>query len=254
MANRDLKNSPRPSRGRGNSSSSSRGGGGMLAGIIIGLIVGVAVAVGLAMYLNRSPAPFQAKNAHKPETSQPPTELLAPGTRIADAASAAAPAAQPAAQAQPQATLDSGDSIPLPPPVQPHEAKPESKPKPAAPAAQAKSDKNDQRFDFYKILPGQVDAVTSDAKSGRSSEPSSSAAAKRVYLQLGAFQNQDDADNLKAKLALLGVEAKIQSVNVPDKGMVHRVRVGPLSRQDEVDRLRAQLKQDGINANVVKAE
>ncbi|AXE30486.1 SPOR domain-containing protein [Chromobacterium phragmitis] len=248
MANRDLKNSSRPSRGRGNSSS-SRGGGGMMAGIIIGLIVGVAVAVGLAMYLNRSPVTFQTKNERKAETPQPPTELLAPGTRISDAASAAAPAAQPAPvpPSQPQATLDSGQSAP--PPADSHGAKPKP-----APQAQAKGGKEEQRFDFYKILPGQVDAVTSDAKSGRPGEPSASAPAKKVYLQLGAFQNQDEADNLKAKLALLGVEAKIQSVNVPDKGMVHRVRVGPLSRQDDVDRLRAQLKQDGISANVVKAE
>ena len=73
-------------------------------------------------------------------------------------------------------------------------------------------------------------------------------------MQLGSFQNQDEADNLKAKLALLGVEAKIQSVTVPEKGLVHRVRVGPYSRQDEVDRVKAQLKQDGIGATVVKAE
>ncbi|AOZ50395.1 SPOR domain-containing protein [Chromobacterium vaccinii] len=248
MANRDLKNSPRPSRGRGNSSSSRSGGGGMMAGIIIGLIVGVAVAVGLAMYLNRSPAAFQPKNERKAEAPQPPTELLAPGTRISEAASATTPAAPAPAQAQQQATLDSTETVPLPPPATPHEAKP--KPAPQAPA---KTGKDEQRFDFYKILPGQVDAVTSDAKSSRSGEPSASAPAKKVYLQLGAFQNQDEADNLKAKLALLGVEAKIQSVNVPDKGMVHRVRVGPLSRQDDVERIRAQLKQDGISANVVKA-
>ena len=49
---------------------------------------------------------------------------------------------------------------------------------------------------------------------------------------------------------MLGVEAKIQSVNVPDKGLVHRVRVGPLSRQDDIDRVKAQLKQDGINATL----
>ncbi|POZ63863.1 SPOR domain-containing protein [Chromobacterium alticapitis] len=252
MANRDLKNSPRPSRGRGNSSSSSRsGGGGMMAGLIMGLIIGVAVAVGLAMYLNRSPAPFQAKNERKAETSQPPTELLAPGTKIA--AEQAAPPASAPAQPQAHATLDSTESIPLPPPAAPQEVKPKPAPQPHA-AAPAKSGKDDQRFDFYKILPGQVDAVTSDAKAGRSGEPSAAAPAKRVYLQLGSFQNQDEADNLKAKLALLGVEAKIQSVTVPDKGMVHRVRVGPLERTEDVDRLRAQLKQSGIAANVVKAE
>ncbi|UTH76583.1 SPOR domain-containing protein [Chromobacterium sp. IIBBL 290-4] len=253
MANRDLKNTPRPARGRsGSSSTSSRsGGGGMMAGIIIGLIVGVAVVLGLAMFLNRSPAPFQSKNERKAETSQAPTEVLAPGTRISEASASTAPAPQ-AKPAQQQATLDSTDTVSLPPPAPAHPA--EAKPKAQAPSQPAKADKNDQRFDFYKILPGQVDAVTSDAKGVKSGEQTASAPAKKVYLQLGAFQNQDDADNLKAKLALLGVEAKIQSVTVPDKGMVHRVRVGPLSRQDEVDRVRAQLKQDGINASVVKAE
>ncbi len=209
----------------------------MMAGIIIGLIVGVAVAVGLAMYLNRAPAPFTDKQgARKPEAaSTPPTELLAPGTRIADVASEAAKAAETPIQ-PPAATT--------PPPTaeQPAAGKP----------AAAKPGKDEQRFDFYKILPGQVDAVTSDAKHG--TEPSSAPAAKRVYLQLGSFQNQDEADNLKAKLALLGVEAKIQSVNVPDKGMVHRVRVGPYSRAEDIDRVKAQLKQDGINAAIVKAE
>jgi cell division protein FtsN len=102
----------------------------------------------------------------------------------------------------------------------------QAKSKPAAaPAATAK---DEQRFDFYKILPGQVDAVPADGKAaGKDREPSAAAPAKKVYLQLGSFQNENEADNLKAKLALLGVEAKIQSVSIPDKGMVHRVRIGP---------------------------
>ena len=213
----------------------------MVAGIVIGLIVGVAVAVGLAMYLNKSSTPFSNLEKLDRKTagaSAPPTELLAPGTRIADAASETAVTPAPAVKPAQEPTA---------PPPMPAEVPV----KPAAPAAKD-AGKDEQRFDFYKILPGQVDAVP--GKNGKATEPSNPPAAKKVYLQLGSFQNQDEADNLKAKLALLGIKAKIQSITVPEKGLVHRVRVGPYSRQDEVDRVKAQLKQDGIGATVVKAE
>ena len=255
MANRDVKNSSRSSAsGRGRPARKS-GGGGLVAGIVIGLIVGVAVAVGLAMYLNRSATPFSNlekldRKAGSTASSAPSTELLEPGTKIADVQ-----ANQPAPAASAQKFEQ-----PAPPPMPaeqpaatstPPAANSKSKPA-AAPAATAK---DEQRFDFYKILPGQVDAVPADGKAaGKDREPSAAAPAKKVYLQLGSFQNENEADNLKAKLALLGVEAKIQSVSIPDKGMVHRVRIGPLSKPEDIDRLRAQLKQDGINAAVVKAE
>ncbi|MBV8680617.1 MAG: SPOR domain-containing protein [Aquitalea sp.] len=253
MANRDVKNSSRSSSSaRPRAAGKKSGGGGMVAGIVIGLIVGVAVAVGLAMFLNRSATPFSNlekldhKNAQT-AASAPATELLEPGTKIADVQPAAPVASSPAKQ----------QAVPVEPPMPEETPAPSSpapaKAKPAAP--QSNSSKDEQRFDFYKILPGQVDAVPADGKSNaKDREPSAAAPAKKVYLQLGAFQNENEADNLKAKLALLGVEAKIQSVSVPDKGMVHRVRVGPFSKQEDIDRIRAQLKQDGINAALVKAE
>ncbi|WP_059284836.1 MULTISPECIES: SPOR domain-containing protein [Aquitalea] len=252
MANRDVKNSSRSSSSGRARTSSKSGGGGMVAGIVIGLIVGVAVAVGLAMYLNRSATPFSnlEKLDHKNTSaaaSAPSTELLEPGTKIADVQPAAPVASAPAkVEVAPAPPMP----VELPPPAA---TPPAAKSKPAAPAAN--SSKDEQRFDFYKILPGQVDAVPADGKAnGKDKEPSAATPAKKVYLQLGSFQNENEADNLKAKLALLGVEAKIQSVSLADKGMVHRVRVGPLSKQEDVDRIRSQLKQDGINAAVVKAE
>ncbi|KJV33076.1 sporulation protein [Aquitalea magnusonii] len=256
MANRDVKNSSRSSAsGRGRPGRKS-GGGGLVAGIVIGLIVGVAVAVGLAMYLNRSATPFSNlekldRKAGSAASSAPSTELLEPGTKIADVQ-----ANQPA----PVASAPVKAEQPAPPPMPAEQPAATS----TAPAASAKNKpatspattaKDEQRFDFYKILPGQVDAVPADGKAAsKDREPSAAAPAKKVFLQLGSFQNENEADNLKAKLALLGVEAKIQSVSIPDKGMVHRVRIGPLSKPEDIDRLRAQLKQDGINAAVVKAE
>jgi cell division protein FtsN len=239
MGHRDLKSSPRAARAR---ATSPRGGGGVMMGIIIGLIVGVAAVVGAVMYFSHAATPFS--NMQKMEraasaaasTAQP--QILEPGAAITDSSAAGLAEAPP-----PPVSAARPASAPV------AVTAGQQKAKPSAPAAAASS-KDSQRFDFYKILPGQVDAVTADKPADSSAQHSDTSAAKKPYLQLGAFQNQDDADNLKAKLALLGIEATIQSVSVPGKGMLHRVRVGPFPRQEDVDRVRAQLKQNGINTIV----
>ena len=116
---------------------------------------------------------------------------------------------------------------------------------------QAKATPKDKpRFDFYKILPGVEETVTEKELKQAAKQPSPT---KDIYfLQAGAFQNISDADNLKAKLALLGVEAKIQSATLADKGVWHRVRVGPYTNIDDLNRMRATLKQNGIDASLIK--
>lgn len=213
-------------------------------GVIIGLIVGVAVVVGAVMYFSRAATPFanmqkMERSASASAATQQP-QMLEPGTSITDSSSG-----QGLVEAPPPPAASRPASAPASVAPQPAPNAQQQKNK-AAKAAQGK-DQDGQRFDFYKILPGQVDPVTTETPSA-SVEPGP---AKKPYLQLGAFQNQDDADNLKAKLALLGIEATIQSVSVPGKGMLHRVRVGPFPRQEDIDRVKAQLKQNGI-VNVVK--
>jgi cell division protein FtsN len=100
-------------------------------------------------------------------------------------------------------------------------------------------------FDFYKVLPG-------DAPGELPSAAAPDATAPLYYLQAGAFHNADDADNLKAQLALLGVEAVIQTGEVADKGVLHRVRVGPFRAMDEVNRTRTLLTQNNVPATLVK--
>lgn len=100
-------------------------------------------------------------------------------------------------------------------------------------------------FDFYKMLPG-------DTPDTLPPEPAPAAATPVYYLQAGAFQNADDADNLKAQLALLGVEAVIQTGEVADKGVLHRVRVGPLRAMDDVNRTRSLLTQNNIPVTLVR--
>jgi cell division protein FtsN len=61
-----------------------------------------------------------------------------------------------------------------------------------------------------------------------------------------------DADNMKARLALMGLEASVQSRDLGEKGVWHRVRVGPYRDVEELNRVRGVLKQNGIDAALVK--
>lgn len=123
-----------------------------------------------------------------------------------------------------------------------------SKPSPPAGEKHAKNGEVKPRFDFYKILPGTEEAVT-DKEFKRTSP----AATKEVYfLQVAAFQSPSDADNLKARLALAGIETQIQTATLPDGQVWHRVRVGPFSSQDELSKSRAALKENKLEANLIK--
>ena len=110
------------------------------------------------------------------------------------------------------------------------------------------------RFDFYKILPGQEEQVSEKElrermKSGRGQQD----AAKDVYfIQAGSFQNPADADNQKARLAILGFESSVEPANLPDKGTWYRVRLGPYNKLDEINKIRQALAQNNIDASLVK--
>lgn len=107
------------------------------------------------------------------------------------------------------------------------------------------------RFDFYKILPGLEEPAT-DQQLREAQKASAAASKEAFFLQAGAFQNAPDADNLKARLALLGVEASVQTITLPDKGVWHRVRIGPYTSVEELNRTRETLKQNGMQTTLIK--
>ena len=108
------------------------------------------------------------------------------------------------------------------------------------------------RFDFYKILPGSEEPVTEQQFKEAQQKPSTAPAREAFFLQAGAFQSAPDADNLKARLALLGMEAAIQTTTLPDKVVWHRVRVGPYTAINDLNRARETLKQNGIETTLIK--
>ena len=189
--------------------------GGTLLGLAFGLVVGVLISFGVVWYLNKTPLPFVDKVGSKPETK----------------ANGDAPIALPGKP---------GDK-----PVEP------------------------RKFEFYDILegkksatPGTAPAVppastsqaTAKPAETKPAEPKPAAPSAGLFLQIGAFQKTADAENLKARVAMMGFEASVQSAEVPDKGTMHRVRTGPFATPEQMNQARTQLSQNGIPATVVRVK
>ncbi|NTV68955.1 MAG: SPOR domain-containing protein [Azonexaceae bacterium] len=186
--------------------------GGTLVGMFIGLVIGVGLAAGVVWYLNKSPLPFVEK-------------------------------AQPPARAEAANGKSGQPSQPLALPGKPGDPIPE------------------KRFQFYDILPGKADAVPD--KAPKADEPKKDEAKKDdkkdepkesktpLFLQAGSFSTAQDADNQKAKLAFMGIEAVVQQVMIQDKTF-YRVRVGPYTKIDELNKVRAELAKSGVEAQLAK--
>lgn len=190
--------------------------GGTLIGLFIGLVLGIVGAAGVVWYINKMPAPF------KPQV-QPPASTPAPAN-----------GSKPG--------IPDG---PAPLPGKPGDPTPE------------------KRFQFYDILPGKAEAqvdpsaapVVKDGKEVKEAKDAkeSKDGKEAIFLQAGSFQSAGDADNQKARLALIGMEAAIQQVMLNDK-VWYRVRLGPYAKIDDVNRVRAELAKQGIEAAVVKKD
>lgn len=103
-------------------------------------------------------------------------------------------------------------------------------------------------------IPAKDTAKSAEPAADKSVTDKKSTASGRetFFLQAGSFQQAPDAEQMKARLALLGLEAQIQTRTIPDKGVWHRVRVGPYTDVDEVNRVRSVLQQNNIESALVK--
>jgi len=108
------------------------------------------------------------------------------------------------------------------------------------------------RFDFYTILPGSESSVTEQEIKDKEAHKEVVKVNESYFLQVGAFQTEQEADNMKAKLALLGMEAIIQTATIPDKGVWHRVRVGPYTDSDQINKAKTELTKNGFKTDMIK--
>jgi len=230
--------------------SASRGS--TLVGIFVGLILGALVAAGIALYFTSS-SPFPKakpddKPAPAPQPPRPASEPIALPGKAGDK-----PVEKPRFDFY--NVLPKGSDA-LPAPEKPEETteivKPEKvdkadKPKPAKADEASKSAKDEKAAD--KGDKARDEAERAKAEAALLDKP---VAPEKFYLQAGAFEDPSEADNLKARLALMGVEASVQKVDVPDKGTMHRVRTGPYLGQEAMSKARDNLSSNGINTAVVK--
>ena len=110
------------------------------------------------------------------------------------------------------------------------------------------TDRQEPKFNFYTILPELEILIPDSETQPPKGQPVGAAKDNKQYvLQAGSFKTKNDAEKLKASLALLGFEAHIQSVTVNSTPW-HRVRIGPYSQSNDLYDKIDQLQQNGIKA------
>jgi cell division protein FtsN len=187
---------------------------------------------------------------------------------------------KPNPDAQPAPASDSGDEAIVP------EGSSDAAGKP--PAAAADKPKGTQ-YDFYTLLPADEVAMsdaelaaTARAEAERRARADSDAAATDAdenvaaiaattttapataagtapggdtpyILQAGAFGASGDAEAVKARIALLGLSARVESASINDK-TVFRVRMGPYGSASELAEAKRKLANGGLPALAIKAK
>ena len=206
-----------------------------LYGFLAGLISGLVLAVAIALYLTNSPVPFVSKVQRAsenitPDAGDPNRPLFSPQIPAAPGADSAAhsdvvvPAAPPG-----------GTATPAPAAA------------PAAGAARAAGTAPAATTAATPAAPGSAGAGAPAAAADGATEAAGTA---RLMLQVGAFKNADDADVLRARIALLGLDAKVTSSDV-DGAPLYRVRLGPYGALDDLDGIRRTLSENGMEPQLV---
>ena len=210
--------------------------GGFALGVVVGLLVGLSLALGVALYITKAPVPFVNKvpqrTAEQDQAEQARNKNWDPNAPLAGkpvkppqgaAASGAAPATTPGV-----ATAASG--------TKPGTA-------PTAAAATGASAAKPGR-DPAAILSG---AVTPGPAGARGPEPFV------FFVQAGAYTRSDEAEQQRAKLAMIGQTAKITEREQNGR-VVYRVRMGPFETRTEAENLQGKLQQATIDTQLVRVE
>jgi cell division protein FtsN len=108
-----------------------------------------------------------------------------------------------------------------------------------------------ERYDFYEMLPN-FEVVVPEKEVVMPPDAPESAEKKGAFvLQAGSYRKFEDADRVRAQLALQGIESNVQRVAI-DADTWHRVRIGPISDPAELERVRTRLKEAEVDFLVVR--
>ncbi|MBT2321030.1 SPOR domain-containing protein [Variovorax paradoxus] len=240
-----------------------RQSGNIVIGLIVGLVLGLGVALGIAVYVTKVPIPFMTKTQRggpeQDEAEARKNRDWDPNGPLAGKAGAARPPVAPAPAPAPPATAAS----PTAPPTAPA-------PVVVAPGAQQQQQQQQQqqRAGRTPPLPAEANAVPPSndpigdlarARSGANANPNVAAAPGSstdpfmYFVQAGAFRTTEDAEAQRAKLSLMGVEARITEREQAGR-TVYRVRAGPFNKKEDADRLKERLDGGGLESALVRVQ
>lgn len=238
--------------------------GSTLLGLLIGMALGLGIAAVVAIYVTRAPVPFVNKlgrSSERIEAAKSGGELADPNKPLAGKPRAAG--STEAASSDVNSILNIFKDAPQVPPG-PQAAQPPARTltAPAVPPRAPDAGRSGGDSSTYPNVapattaPGPAAAASSAAATAATSVATAAAtdaakASSSYLLQAGSFRGQDDADTMRAKLALLGFEARVLPAEVEGRP-VYRVRVGPYGQLEDMNRARAKLAENGIEATVIR--
>jgi cell division protein FtsN len=189
--------------------------GGFMLGLVVGLLIGLALALGVALYVTKVPVPFINKVPQ----------------RTAD---------QDAAEAERNKSWDPNAGLSTRPPARPAAPAGPAAPNPAPPVAA-----------ITPPAPAASAALPPAAPARAASRPATPSLI--FFAQAGAFTRSDDAEAQRAKLALMGMDAKVTEREQAGR-TVYRVRVGPFEARAQADAAIEKLQAAGVESTLVRVE
>lgn len=219
-------------------------------GLIIGLVIGLAVALAVAIYVTKVPTPFTNKNqprsADQDAAEAQKNKDWNPNSALQNKPAASAPEAPEPGK---EAGKEGGNESPKAEVKEP--AKEQSK-------EQGKEGAKDLAKEVAK--PETKPAVTADplgdlAKSKSVQTPSATSNSDpfTYFVQAGAFRSQAEADAQRAKLTIMGLDAKVSEREQAGR-QVYRVRLGPFDDKEVAERAKSKLDASGIETALVRVQ
>ena len=223
--------------------------GGTLLGLIIGALVGLGAALAVAVYITKVPVPFMNKTqSHNPDSDaaeakknkdwNPNSALAGKNPAKPSSASASGEVSVPAV-AEP---TDTSGPLMVPDSVAVKAPKTATAQVPVAPPAVA-------------LVKPVKPAVSGDPLGDLAKSKSESAGSDpfNYFIQAGAFRTPEDAEQQRAKLLLMGMQAKVTEREQAGR-TVYRVRVGPFDRKDDADKVKARLDSNSVETALVRVQ
>lgn len=204
----------------------------LFSGIIIGLVLGLGVAVAVALFITQAPMPFMDKVRPEVESILLPDVRHAPDPNQGLYGSSIA-ADNPIFSGKEAQIADQLGGTASAPPIAPPITPPLSKP------------------DTLGNLIAQLPNPHIEKPASTPTPTPKPAATTTYYLQAGAFRSAPDADTMRARIIMMGLNATVLT-GQHQGSPIHRVRVGPYKGLDEMNKARSVLGQEKIETSVVR--